>query len=51
MIALDSGPAMTFNEALAEEIQQLSPQATKEDQNAAAARLWELAWNLHHSQP
>jgi len=51
VIALDSGPAMTFNEALAEEMQRLSPQATKEDQNAAAARLWELAWNLHHSQP
>jgi hypothetical protein len=51
VIALDSGPAMLFADALAEESQRLSPQATKEDQSAAAARLWELALNLHHSQP
>jgi hypothetical protein len=51
VIALDSGPAMLFDDALADELQRLSPQATKAEQSAAAARLWELAWNLHHSQP
>jgi hypothetical protein len=50
VIALDPNPTLLFKGVLATELQQLSQNVPQADRDAAAARLWELAWNLHHAQ-